>query len=165
MILREHVHIFCGQLYGYGKDAKLYILPNPVNDRLTTDQLIQKVKSLSSASSHDKYYSRVYVEDVGFQGVITDLLKAEGVPTQSFFLRGRSKEDRLMAVSSLIELGKVVFPRKGAESLINQILGFGVEKHDDLVDACTMLILQAFEESKRPVPRISWIDRRELFGR
>lgn len=33
------------------------------------------------------------------------------------------------------------FPRKGAEQLITQLLGFGGETHDDAVDALVYLIL------------------------
>jgi hypothetical protein len=37
----------------------------------------------------------------------------------------------------------VKFPRKGAEQLITQLLGFGSEKHDDAVDALVYLIFRA----------------------
>lgn len=40
-----------------------------------------------------------------------------------------------------IKTGVVKFPRKGAEQLITQILRFGIEKHDDMVDALVYLIL------------------------
>ena len=146
----DYTAMVSGKMYGHGKDRKLYIMPNPVNARLMTDQLIEKVKGISMALNANGYYSRVYVEDVGFQGIITELLKAEGVSAKSFSPRGFSKEERLRTVSSLIESGRVVFPRKGAETLIEQILGCGKEAHDDLVAACTMLILQAFEDSKQP---------------
>ncbi len=146
----DYTAMVSGKMYGHGKDRKLYIMPNPVNARLNTDQLIQKVKSISMALNNNGYYARVYVEDVGMQGIIADILKANGLSAKLFPVRGWSKEDRLTAVSSLIELGQVVFPRKGAEKLIEQILGFGKEAHDDLVDACTMLIIQAFEDSKQP---------------
>jgi len=33
------------------------------------------------------------------------------------------------------------FPRHGCEELLNQLFGFGAEKHDDLVDALVWLIL------------------------
>ena len=33
------------------------------------------------------------------------------------------------------------FPRAGSEQLLNQLFGFGAEKHDDLVDALVNLIL------------------------
>lgn len=144
-----------GRIYGSGKDRKLYILPNPVNERLTTDQLITKAKSISR-SLNNSSYARVYVEDVNFQGIFTELLKNEGVPAKPFPVKGWSKEDRLNAVSALIQLGKVLFADKGNEELVEQILGFGKEKHDDLVDATTMLILQMFEDSKF-TPSVTWI--------
>jgi phage terminase large subunit-like protein len=42
-----------------------------------------------------------------------------------------------------IKTGVVKFPRKGAEQLITQLLGFGSEKHDDAVDALVYLIFRA----------------------
>ena len=144
-----------GKIYGSGNKRKLYILPNPVNAKMTTDQIINKVKSLSRNPDGGSY-SRVYVEDINFQSIFVELLKNEGVPAKPFPVRGWSKEDRLNAVSALIELGRVVFVDKGNEELVEQILGFGKEKHDDLVDAMTMLILQMFEDSKS-TPSISYI--------
>ncbi len=38
-----------------------------------------------------------------------------------------------------------MFPSQGAEQLINQIVNFGVEKHDDLADALSILILDFIE--------------------
>jgi hypothetical protein len=35
-----------------------------------------------------------------------------------------------------IKNGTVKFPRKGCEQLITQLVGLGIEKHDDLCDAC-----------------------------
>jgi phage terminase large subunit-like protein len=49
-------------------------------------------------------------------------------------------------------MGIVKFPRTGCEQLLTQLLGFGVEKHDDGVDALVNLILRlvgdAIEEQK-----------------
>jgi hypothetical protein len=39
-----------------------------------------------------------------------------------------------------------VFPRQGAEDLINQLVNFGIERHDDLADAFSLLVLKALEE-------------------
>lgn len=40
---------------------------------------------------------------------------------------------------------KVFFPKQGAEELIQQLVYFGVEKHDDLVDAFTIVLLKSLE--------------------
>ena len=45
-----------------------------------------------------------------------------------------------------IKNGTVKFPRTRCEQLLNQVLGFGSEKHDDLVDAQVYLILGAAGE-------------------
>jgi len=45
----------------------------------------------------------------------------------------------------MIRSGKVLFPKKGTEDLIQQLVYFGVEKHDDLVDAFTMVLYVSLE--------------------
>jgi hypothetical protein len=49
-----------------------------------------------------------------------------------------------------IKMGIVKFPRDGCEQLITQLLGFGVEKHDDAVDALVYLILGLVGEGIAP---------------
>jgi phage terminase large subunit-like protein len=45
-----------------------------------------------------------------------------------------------------VKNGTVKLPRTRCEQLLNQVLGFGSEKHDDLVDAQVYLILGAAGE-------------------
>jgi phage terminase large subunit-like protein len=45
-----------------------------------------------------------------------------------------------------VKNGTVKFPRTRCEQLLNQVLGFGSEKHDDLVDTQVYLILGAAGE-------------------
>jgi hypothetical protein len=51
-----------------------------------------------------------------------------------------------------IKMGIEKFPRHGCEQLLTQLLGFGVQKHDDAVDALVYLILglvgEGIEEQK-----------------
>jgi len=55
----------------------------------------------------------------------------------------KDKRARLRVAARYIKTGVVKFPRKGAEQLITQLLGFGSEKHDDAVDALVYLIFRA----------------------
>jgi hypothetical protein len=57
----------------------------------------------------------------------------------------------------MIKSGKVLFPRTGCEQLIDQIVHFGVEKHDDLADAFANLILSVITEPPMR-PSFDWID-------
>jgi phage terminase large subunit-like protein len=53
----------------------------------------------------------------------------------------KDKRSRLRVAARYIKNGTALFPRKGCEQLLTQVLGFGGEKHDDLVDALVWLIL------------------------
>ena len=65
----------------------------------------------------------------------------------------QDKRSRLVLTAHMIKSGKILFPRTGAEELITQIVHFGVEKHDDLADAFSTLILSIIEDPPC-VPRI-----------
>jgi len=127
----------------------IYILPNPVNERLSFPETIERAKKLSLAIGEGTK-TKLYIEDVQYQkALVQDLQErhhfpAEGVPT-----RGQDKRSRLAVVSPLIHSCNIVFPRFGAERLIEQLVGFGKEKHDDLVDAFTTLALPLMEKLKR----------------
>jgi predicted phage terminase large subunit-like protein len=159
----DYTAMVSGKVFGATKERKYYIMPNPVNERLTMEQVITRASGISRALGNG-VPSRVYVEDVGFQGMFVDLLKAEGIPARPYPIRGQTKEGRLQAVAALIELGIILFPETGCEKLIEQLVGFGTRgEHDDLVDAFTILIFQLQENTKN-YPQIISVDSRYLFG-
>jgi len=56
----------------------------------------------------------------------------------------------------MVQSGKVLFPKKGAERLIEQLVHFGMEKHDDLADAFAIL-LAGIQENKTNYIKITII--------
>lgn len=52
------------------------------------------------------------------------------------------------SVTYLIRSGKVFFPKDASKDLIQQLVYFGVEKHDDLVDAFTIVLHVALKEER-----------------
>ena len=99
---------------------------------------------------------RLYVESTGYQAALVQQLKQGGVYAKSVQVGMTDKRARLAMTTDVIQSGKVLFPKHGAEQLIVQLTGFGVEKHDDLADAFSMLILQVLENlpsapSQRPM--------------
>lgn len=70
----------------------------------------------------------------------------------------------MVIASHLIKSGKILFPRKGCELLIDQIVNFGSEKYDDLADAFTALILDVIDTPTKPRPNITWIHKKYIFG-
>ena len=56
------------------------------------------------------------------------------------------KSERLRFVSHLFQEGCVYFPKKETDILVRQLIGFGSEKHDDLVDALVMSLEYALKK-------------------
>ncbi|MEI8339485.1 MAG: hypothetical protein WCF94_02360 [bacterium] len=131
---------------------QLYILPNPINEKMNFPTLIQKIKGLETELSRSIYDAvRIVVESVGFQESIIQQLDREGLVGCSGVKTTSDKRTRLSIISHRIKNGDILFPRIGAEKLINQIVNFGNEPHDDLMDAFT-ICAQKYSELK--VPRI-----------
>lgn len=124
----------------------VYVLPNPINRRMNFTDTIAQIKEVDAAN-RAIYSSRIFVEDVGYQRAAIELLLGDGLDVEGVKVIS-DKRSRLVSVSSLIQSGKIKFPKHGAEDLIRQIVGFGVERHDDLVDAFTILAHQAIHWDK-----------------
>ena len=134
----DYTAMVSAQIQGRGNKMIIYILPNIVNERLTSLETIERAKTIS----YSLHRGKIYIESNGYQQSVVEHLKKAGCRAEGIQSLG-NKYERLGAVSHLIESGKVLFPTKGAEILINQLLGLGVERHDDLVDALSLLLLQA----------------------
>ena len=65
---------------------------------------------------------------------------------QKRILPNQDKRSRIVLTAHIIKTGKIRFPRHGCEELINQIVHFGVEKHDDLADAFANFVLSVIED-------------------
>lgn len=131
------------QVHGYGEEMIIYVLPNPINLRLTFEETINTAKGL-----HDNHKSTLIVEDVAYQKAAIETLKGRGCIVEGVTPKG-DKSSRLTLVSYLFERGQILFPEQGCERLIQQLLNFGLERHDDLVDALTMLISFVSQEQEK----------------
>ena len=65
-------------------------------------------------------------------------------------MKSTGKCARLRVAARYIKIGVVKFPRTGCEQLLGQLLGLGVETHDDAVDALVYLILGIVGEGIAP---------------
>jgi len=150
----DYTAIVAARVYGYGKDLRVFILPNPVNERLLFPPSIRKLKDLYDELSRDGNTVKLIIEDVGFQAVTVQQLVEDGYPAQGWHPGSSDKRARLTAYSTAIQYGQVLFPNQGTKALIRQIVGFGSEAHDDLVDAFTMLLAVVKEDKSSPPVRI-----------
>lgn len=122
------------------KKSHIYILPNPINQRLNFQETIATAIAQKTLIKN-RYASPLFlVEDVAYQRVAIEMLQTAGLSTEPVKV-GTDKRARLKLAAPFIENGMVLFPKTGCEALIEQLTGFGVEEHDDLVDAFVHLIL------------------------
>lgn len=143
-----------GMLYETGSGYNIYILPKIVNKRMSFPETVSACKVLDRSYRDEGRYPTLIIENVAYQEALPQQLKEEGIYDVKTVRPGHAdKRSRLMLTSNLIKEGRVLFPRTGAEQLIEQIVHFGVEKHDDLADAFSMLVLSTLEDPPF-VPRI-----------
>lgn len=82
----------------------------------------------------------LFIEDVAYQKSVVQELVRYKYPAEGAYVHGVDKYSRLKSISHLVQDGTIVFPKKGCEDLIGQLVNFRVEKHDDLADAFSLLI-------------------------
>lgn len=139
-------------LYGEGKGMRIYILPNIVNRRMTFPETVETCKVLYESFKENGKKPNFVIEDVAYQKSLPQQLENEGLRGVKTTRPGnQDKRTRLVLTAHLIKAGKILFPREGADALINQIVHFGVEKHDDMADAFSIVIHSAVEEPPRVV--------------
>ena len=120
------------------KGTNIYILPGPINQQLKPPQLISTISDLSLKLGGINCV--VFMEEVAMQGAFTFFLKERKIPAEGIKVGGRDKRMRLASTAPLIQAGRILFPKKGAEDLIDQITNFPNEKGKDLADAFSTLI-------------------------
>ena len=116
--------------------TNIFILPNPLNKRLN---FLETINYFIAQSKKDGGHL-FFVEKVAYQQAAIEELERNGVPVIPM-PSTTDKRSRLITASPYIKNGTVKFPRHGCEDLLAQLYGFGVETHDDMVDALTSLIL------------------------
>lgn len=139
--------------------ATVYILPDPVNRKITFPETIGLCKSLHLGQQRNSHQVKLIVEKVAYQEALVQQLQNDGVRDVEGVNPSGDKRTRLAITSNMIQSGQVLFPKTGCEELIGQITHFGSEKHDDLVDAFTISIIYIINNPYRE-PRITIVNTR-----
>lgn len=155
----DYTSMVIGHVYGYEDTMRVYILPNPVNMRLDFPKTVEMLKQLANQTGLEGR-AEIFIEDVGYQKSIIQQLQREGYEVKGFPVRGQDKRARLSSITPMIQVGKVLFPKGNCDLLTQQLVNFGVEKHDDLVDAFTILMHMAIKEDQPQVQVLGreWYD-------
>nr|KKS47235.1 MAG: hypothetical protein UV11_C0018G0006 [Candidatus Giovannonibacteria bacterium GW2011_GWF2_42_19] len=146
-----------GMLYETETGYRIYILPKIINKRLNFPETVDTCKELDKSYIEQDIRPTFVIEDVAYQKALPQQLNNGGIWNVITTRPGtQDKRSRLVLTANLIKTGQVLFPRNGAEQLIQQIIHFGVEKHDDLADAFANLV-HSVSEHPPSVPRLYFI--------
>lgn len=118
-------------------ERKLLIMKNNVEKRLNFQETISTAVEINELMPHG---TKFYPEKVAYQESAIEIMEKNGIAC----VRMPSTADKKSRISSAcfyIKNGRVLFPRTGAENVINNLIGFGIEDHDDLADATANVIL------------------------
>lgn len=153
----DYTAMVVGWLFETESEYLIYIL-DTINQRLTFPETVELCKSLNESYKREGLHPTFVIEDVAYQQALPQQLKNEGIYNVHPIRPGnQDKRTRLTLTAHMIKNAKIYFPRTGCEELINQIVHFGVEKHDDLADAFSSLVLDFLEKSPF-VPRVYTIN-------
>ncbi|TXG76341.1 hypothetical protein E6P97_03700 [Patescibacteria group bacterium] len=136
----DYTAIIIIHVYGFKPENRRYYIDKKfINKKITHLATLETIASLYHAVNVDsKQVPIVLVEQVQYQAAVIEQLNDRAIKSKGIKIHN-DKRARLQLVSSLFEQGMVYFPKDRAIApILQQLVGFGVEKHDDLADAVSM---------------------------
>lgn len=144
-IKADKTAILAGYLLHINGKEHLYLLPDYINKKLNSHETIEEIKRMA-LNLDSGIGTHIIIEDVGYQRSVAETLEEEGFyNTVRFEVRSMDKAARLQMTTHKLSNKQIHFPENTDNVLVNQLLRFGYEKHDDLADSFSMIAIKAFE--------------------
>lgn len=136
----DYTAIIIIHVFGLKPENRRYFIDKKfVNKKITHLATLDTIASMYHAVNvNSKQVPIVLVEQVQYQAAVIEQLNDREIKSKGIKIHN-DKRARLQLASSLFEQGMVFFPKDRAIApIIQQLIGFGVEKHDDLADSVSM---------------------------
>ena len=136
----DYTAIIIIHVFGFKPENRRYFIDKKfVNKKITHLATLDTIASMYHAVNvNSKQVPIVLVEQVQYQAAVIEQLNDREIKSKGIKIHN-DKRARLQLASSLFEQGMVYFPKDRAIApIIQQLIGFGVEKHDDLADSVSM---------------------------
>jgi len=148
----DYTAIVMARVYRRNDITQIFILPNPIKKKLTSDETLDFLKSLESSYDPTKS-KRYFIEGGGTQNATIDLMKKfSDLDIVNVGVNGMNKRDRMFIAGFKLEKDELRFAKTGNEELKNQIYYIAEEEGDDLADAFSTLVRGVIENP--PSPRL-----------
>ncbi len=148
--------IVSAQVYEKDGQLKIYILPDPINQHFNFPQAIERMKGVLDMHG-EKEKTKMFIETNGFQEAFYQVMFQDGYTQVESIKTMHDKRTRLALITKFIKDGTIQFPNRSRE-LITELIGFGKERHDDLVDALTMLVTAILENHQEGNSFRGWLN-------
>lgn len=119
-----------------GGERRILISKSNFKGKIDFTATISKAKEIKLEMPTN---STFYVEDVSYQKAAVEVMQKNGINAKGVKADG-DKRARLISISPFIKSGMVLFPKSGADDILKEMIGFGIEAHDDAMDACVHVI-------------------------
>ena len=149
--------IVSAQVYRTGEDIKIYILPDPIQKKVNFSEAIEAMQQLLEKQGEPKT-TKMFIESVSFQDIYYQQMFRDGYHQVESVKPKFDKRTRLALITKFIKDGTIVFPRDKADALIIELIGFGKENHNDLVDSLTMLVSKVLENHSEGHSLRNWFN-------
>jgi len=149
----DYTAIVVGKVYMVDGRRMVYI-DKTVNRRMNFPAAIQEIRMVHNEYRNMGCPVEIMIEDAGVQIAWVQQLAECGINAEAVKIGGSSKESRIRVSSHWIKDGRVLFLKQGTSQLIEQLVGFGIEKHDDLADAFTLMVIEVLSEPIQTEPEI-----------
>jgi predicted phage terminase large subunit-like protein len=131
-------------------DGKFYVI-RMMYGRWLFNETMEKAYAMYTDLRKDfpNTVPKLGIEDVAYQRVaIEEMVRRYHIPVKPMRHGGQDKRSRLEVLSPYFEGKQILFPVRGVDDLKDQLLGFGIEAHDDLVDAFEMAMRQLIDRPR-----------------
>jgi predicted phage terminase large subunit-like protein len=131
----------------------LYVLPEIVHARMSFPKTCEQIQYLDlKLNSKYKMNPEFIIENVAYQDAVVQHFDKTSIDVEGVRPLG-DKRERLNLAATALSDKRVFFPHEASDKLIQELVHFGSEKHDDLADAFSLVTLEVMVNKKpeRPV--------------
>ncbi len=132
--------IITARVYSSKEKLSIYLSTHPINKRMSWPDILKDTERI--VNSFDGANYRILVEGGSSQSGLTQMLQEVGLNAEEVTPQGNDKATRLSMTRVYLQNNTILFPEYGTEELELQLLSFGTERYDDLVDALTLIVLK-----------------------
>src|SRR5690606_16997129 len=101
------------------------------------EETLETALEIDSTMPHG---TKFYPEKQNYQQSALEIMEKKGITVVPMQAVG-DKKSRIASACHFAKSGRVLFPKTGARDLLDNIVGFGIEEHDDFADAWAYLVI------------------------